>query len=285
MDFEAARAAVAVTFLLIASFFDLFNRKNVPIWVPGGMLITGGILDLATGDVSLILTTAATAGAIFSIGYLIFRIGQIGGADVLVFTALALLLPSGTNTLLGGPEPMLPYPPILPILVVSGLLGMVGLALRYIPIIGRRLLSGKLRPSAGKALMYFIAIVVYSLALAALLAYNKFSPFQAAAILLLVLLAGFLTMFRDEISASMVEWVPLGAVDDEDVIQLSLLSPALVKRLKLQPVLTPQEVEKLKKTGLHLFPVFKGMPAFLPYVLLATLLFLAFGDPLTLFLI
>ena len=282
MEFELARAAAMVLFLAAASYFDLFNKKNVPVAIPYAMVAVGFILNLLSFDANLILTSSAAALAVFAIGYLVYRTGQIGGADVLIFAGIALLLPESPAALLPQAatiSPLFSYPFIVPVFLISGFLAIIGLSLKYVPKVASGLAQGKVAIRPQSALTSAIIVISYLAVIYFFSQAGIIVPAQSALLLLLVLLAGFLTAFKDYISSTMVEWVPLGGIDEEDVIALHSLDPMLVSRLKLQPVLTPPELAKLKKSKLKKFPIYKGMPPFLPYILLAVLFLLIFGDP------
>ena len=135
MEIELLRIAATIAFLAAATYYDLFNRKNVPVTIPYAMIALGLLFNLASLDLNLILSSCATALAVFAMGYLVYRAGQIGGADVLVFAGIALLLPSAPPPLypqIASP-PFFPYPFIVPVFLASGFLAIVGLSAKYIP--------------------------------------------------------------------------------------------------------------------------------------------------------
>jgi len=284
MQFEMLRIAAALSFLGVATYYDLFNRKNVPVVIPYSMMLFGLILNLASLDINLILSSCGVALVVLAIGYPIYKVGQIGGADVLILAGIALLLPDAPPALLpqAPAQPFFSYPFILPVFIVSGFLAVLGFSAEYIPRTLSSALRGGVEVKAQSVLSSALIVVAYITVVYLFLQAGILSAAQSAFLLILVLLAGFLTLFKDHISSTMVEWVPLKEIDEEDVIALHMLDPKIVSRLRLQPVLTHSEMEKLKKTRLKRFPVFKGMPPFLPYVLLAVVLLLAFGDPIAL---
>jgi preflagellin peptidase FlaK len=282
MEFEALRIASLLAFLAISSYFDIFNRKNVPVGIPYAMIALGIILNLATMDFGVIVSSATVALLIVTVGYVIYRTGQIGGADVLIFTGIALLVPSQPAALL----PLEPashfflYPFVFSAFLISGFLALIGLSFQYVPAVSSSLLRGETKIELKNALLAVLVSGTYIAVVFLLVQAQRIAPVQALFISALALLAGFLTLFKDKITLAMIEWVPLGEIDEEDVIALNLLKPSLVKKLALDPVVTRTEREKLKKSGLKSFPIFKGMPAFLPYVFFAALLVVVFGDPL-----
>jgi len=285
MEFELLRIIATLSFLTAATYYDLFNKKNVPVFIPYAMISIGLLLNIFTLNLNFILSSSAVALAVLAIGYLVYRTGQLGGADVLIFAGISLLLPNAPSLSIfqaSAQQPLFTYPFILSVFLVSGFLAVIGLSAKYVPKVACALLRGNVEIKAQSALSSVLIVASYLAVIYFFSEAGILSTAQSVFLLLLVLLAGFLTLFKDYISSSMVEWVPLGSIDEEDVIALHLLDEKLVRRLKLQPVLTPSEMVKLKRTRMKKFPIFKGMPPFLPYVLVALIFLLLFGDPLTL---
>jgi Flp pilus assembly protein protease CpaA len=280
MQFEELRIFIAVGGLLAASYYDLFNRRNVPGWVTYLMLGAGILLSIATLDFASMFYPGIAAAAILGFGYFIYKSGQIGGADVLIFAALALLLPSAPVPLLSlrHAVPLLTLPFILSIFVLSGLLSIIGMSTTYVPRIITGLPKGKVKVSATSLFSAAVIVASYGVVMYFVQGAFPLPLIQVVAIAILVLLAAVLILFKEYISDSMIEWVPISRIDDEDVIALEKLDPALVRKYSLGKVLTPAELSKLRKTKLKKFPIFKGMPPFVPYMLLALILLLLFGD-------
>ena len=280
MQFEAIRVSVAVAGLLLASYYDLFNRRNVPSWLTYSMLGAGILFTLAGFDAQEIANSAVAAVAVLGLGYLVYRSGQIGGADVLIFAALALLLPIAPAPIfpVSSSAPAISLPFIVAIFIASGLFSIIGISATYVPKVLSSLLKGNVK--VGRTSIFSSAVIVASYAFVLYFMHSAFAlpvP-QLALIAMLVILAAFLMLFKEHISESMIEWVPFSKIDEEDIIALEKLDPGLVARLSLGKVLTPSELGKLKKTKLKTFPIFKGMPPFVPYITLGLAFLLLFGD-------
>jgi len=280
MQFELLRIAIALAGLLAATYYDLFNRRNVPVSITYFMIGTGFLLNLATLDLTLIGFSSLAALLVFALGYLVYRSGQIGGADVLIFASLALLFPSAPASLLKPPvPPLFEYPFVVSVFMLSGLLSIFGMAMAYIPRIVRDAAKGRVTVSLSSAVSAAALLIAFLSVLYVLSPVVPFQPAQLALVLVVLALAVSLLLFKDHISATMIEWVPISQIDDEDVISLERLDEKVVAKYGLQRVATKEELAKLRKTRLRKFPVFKGMPAFVPYMLLAIALLLVFGDP------
>jgi len=285
MEFEPVRVTFTLAFLLLVTYFDLFNKRNVPVWATYSMLITGFLINLASFDFYAIAYPAAVAAIVFAIGYLPYRAGQIGGADILVFSALAMLLPSAPAPLypFSAPPQVIAYPFIFPIFIISGLLSVLGISVIYLPRVLGRALQGDMKISRQSAVSAAIIFISYMVVLHLMYTVFGFPLLEMAGVLVLVLLTALMALFKDNISETMVEWVPISQIDEEDVIDLEKLDPKIVKKYSLERVVTLSERAKLVKTRLKLFPIMKGLPAFLPYILLAFLILLLFGDHIQLF--
>jgi len=149
----------------------------------------------------------------------------------------------------------------------------------YIPRIVRDAAKGRVTVSLSSAVSAAALLIAFLSVLYVLSPVVPFQPAQLALVLVVLALAVSLLLFKDHISATMIEWVPISQIDDEDVISLERLDEKVVAKYGLQRVATKEELAKLRKTRLRKFPVFKGMPAFVPYMLLAIALLLVFGDP------
>ncbi|VVC71939.1 Uncharacterised protein [uncultured archaeon] len=234
---EFVRIGSMIAFLSLAAYFDIFNRKNVPVVIPYAMIAFGLILNLATLDFGSLISSATVALLILTVGYIVYRTGQIGGADVLIFTGIALLMPSTPTPFypVSQAAGVLEYPFVFSVFIVSGFIALIGLAVQYIPPIIRAFISGRTKITARQALPAILISVAY---LGAVFFLTQMcvtfpsqrcviSPIQGILISALALLAGFLMLFKDEISLQMVEWVSYSKIDEEDVIALSMLKPAL----------------------------------------------------------
>lgn len=281
------RIAVAIGGLAAASYFDLFNNKNVPVMIPYAMMGMGLLLNLLSFNADFIIYSIAVAGTVFLLGYFIYRAGQIGGADILLFAAIALLLPLQPAPLLRVVQltgPYLNYPPVLSVFLISGLLSICSLAIYYLPKIILMGMKGKLKkPKNAEVVSASLLALAYFIAFYFLGSFYSLTPVQGALIFTVLALAFFLILFRSAISRLMVKWVPVRAIDEEDVLAADELGEKFMQKHKLGRLLTPEQIKKLSKIkGMKKFPVLKGLPPFVPYMLAALLLLIAFGDPILL---
>ena len=208
--------------------------------------------------------------AIAVLGFALWKAGQFGGGDVLLFIGLQLLLPF--NPTAAGA--FLPYPFIVSVLVSASFLGSVWTAFWF-----AKRLSEEGALDAGKA----AASVLGALAAVAVLAWFSLSLAQIVFFGALFASAFFLTVFKKEIMRRVVvKRVRLSEVEDEDVLAIDELPARLVARYKIGRVLTKSEVAKLRVVGrrekIVLWPVCKELPRFAPFVFAGLAACLVVGD-------
>ena len=75
-----------------------------------------------------------------------------------------------------------------------------------------------------------------------------------------------------------VKKVPLSKVEDEDVLDLSKLPKATVKKFNIGKVATKENLARIRKAGLKQVFVHSNLPRFGPYLLLGLAATLLFGD-------
>jgi prepilin peptidase CpaA len=82
-------SALAVLLLLLAAAQDI-QARLIPNWVSLALGLAGLSLRVASGELGLGLGVAL---AVFAVAFLAWRIGLMGGADVKLLAAAALLVP------------------------------------------------------------------------------------------------------------------------------------------------------------------------------------------------
>ncbi|MFA6035882.1 MAG: A24 family peptidase [Candidatus Micrarchaeia archaeon] len=280
MELELARLGVALAGTLAATYYDLTHNRTVPDWLTFGLVGIGIICAAITFNAASAPAVIIPVIFVFGIGYPLYRMGQIGGADVLLYGAIALLVPYAPQGLLegAGPEPIVQLPFILSIFLASGVLfGIVTFA-RYAPAALKALMKGKVKLGREQAL-YSVAMLAAGVAVSYLGMQGGAPAMFIAMVVFSVVVSVFFYVFKEFIARSfLVENVTIAQIDEEDVLAVEEMKPALVKKFGLQKLLTRSEIEKLKKTGLKKFPVYKNLPAFTPYVLIALALSALFGD-------
>ncbi|MBI4399657.1 prepilin peptidase, partial [Candidatus Micrarchaeota archaeon] len=129
-EFEALRVAIAVLGTVIATYYDLFNNRNVPNMLTYSLVGLGLLFNVLEGISSAYIIL--TAIVIFVLGYLLYINGQIGGADILLFAAIALLIPR-QPTFFVSSSGLLEFPFIISLLITSGILFATYMLFYYSP--------------------------------------------------------------------------------------------------------------------------------------------------------
>ncbi|MBI4214525.1 prepilin peptidase, partial [archaeon] len=118
--------ALALAGVAYSAFTDL-KTGYVEDWLSHAMIVSGIVLALFTLPAGDMLWTLALSAVVFVAGLAAYSFGQMGGGDVKLFTAIALLIPAQPRFLsafLGiQPAPAV-YPFIVSVFVLSGILYM-----------------------------------------------------------------------------------------------------------------------------------------------------------------
>jgi Flp pilus assembly protein protease CpaA len=283
MDFAVLRFVICFIGCAGATYYDLFNKRNVPSWLTYSLVALGALFTLASLNVNVIASNGLVALVIFVFGYILYRAGQIGGADVLVFVSIALLLPEAPQSILLQVQSPLGLPFVVSIFVLSGILAVFGIFLQYIPATIYDMVKGEevsINPS--QVLLAVATLLFYGAFLYYLNGIVELPQIEIVVFAAAVVCATSLFAFKDHISDKyMIRMVGVDEIDEEDILAIEKMDPRVVSKYKLDRLLSLKEIEKLKKMGKKKkFPVYKEMPVFMPYVLIALAAALLFGNPL-----
>ncbi|MCD6229259.1 MAG: prepilin peptidase [Candidatus Diapherotrites archaeon] len=281
-ELAVAKTAIAVIGTLYSAIVDA-KTKLVPQKTVYSMIGLGIILTLASLDFSYIISTFSMAALVFGIGYVIYYTGQMGGGDILLFTGLVLLLP--THPFAQAPETMvISLPFILPVIFVSAYLAMSFMSPYYLA----RIFLDKTRhfkPNA-KTLLTALAMLAFTAWLTWFFVSSTSASFTAGLLVGLPLAAGSLSFaFKNEITKRfiIINLKP-EEIEDEEVLATELLDEktAAILETGSKKVLEQKDLEKIiekcKKHDIKTLPVYRGSPAFVPFIFLSLVLNLAIGD-------
>lgn len=272
------RSLVALAFTGAAAYFDMFNNKWVPNYLIYGFLASALAMNVLYFEQTLFVQAMIIGIVVFGATYLLYRAGQLGGADAYVLTSIALCLPYLSKPFLAEPQAA-SYPFILSVLAPAGLAFILHMVARFLPYVSKKLVGGKIKFTLWKVLGPSVLLALFSFFIFALSSLPVALPAQYTAILSFLFVSlFFFTLFKDEIKDSMIEQVALANLQEEDVLAIEKMNRKLVKRLALRPVITSETIVSLKKTNLRAVPVYTGMPFFLPYLFLGLAFSVLFGD-------
>ena len=293
-EFELARIAVAVAGTAIATYYDITHNRNVPDWLSFGMLGLGVLAAVAGLAMTGFANWQDVAGAVvmpaavvLGLGYLLYRAGQIGGADVIIFAAIALLMPAAPKGVLAGAGAsglqavqIVQIPFVFSLFLVSGILFGVVTFGRYLVPCMHAAVGGKVR--LGREQTLYLVLLTFTGAVFMWFARANALPAQFILIFLAAMVfSAFFFVFKSFIARQfLIRVVGVKGMDEEDVLAIEEMEPALVRKYGLKKLLTRAEIARLSRLPIKKFPVYKNMPAFLPYVFAALALSLLFGDVL-----
>jgi Flp pilus assembly protein protease CpaA len=253
----------------LAHAMILLGAILVPIFWPQKMLLIYGV-----------------ALAVFLAGFGLYLFGQMGGGDMKLFTALALLIPFYPAELVpfAGSLGISPvnsgYPFILSVFVFSGILFMFFMPAIFLRKIyrARRKIDGfgrKLRMGA-----------IYSCILVPLFIFWSYFSYALVLLFLPMIAVMFLYPFKDDIVKHFfAERKRIADLNDDDVIALECLDERTKRVLGLwRKTFTSRELGRIKarakKAKMTYITVCENMPKYVPYIFASLVLNLIFGDVL-----
>ncbi len=272
MDIITLRIGVLLLIALIYMLFDIFNNRNVPTYFAYATLVIG-VLALASyyPDFQTMEIGALVAIIIGSIGYVFYRAGQIGAADVIELAVISLILPiQQLPYLASGAQHSIPF--IISVFIATGLVALLIIPIYYLPrarrLLNKRLFSMVSRKDMFKGLMLLVAYLAFGV----FVAYELRPAPIGLFILSLIGLGSLATaIFETPITDSMVEYISVEKFEDGDIIALNLMKKGEIAAAKrkirgFDRLVTPGIIGLMKKKGVRTkFPVYrKAMPLALP---------------------
>lgn len=268
MPGEIIRVIIAFVGTAAAAYYDLFNKKNVPDRFLYGFLAIAFLTNLVLYEENLFWFSLAVAAFFSAVGYLFYKMGQLGGADVFVLASIILLLPIHPSFV----NMSFNMPFILSVIIFSGVL----FALYVLVYFGWKLSQVEAKPN----LLYALMFIPYLLFAYVYVNSFLFSPLYFIFVTILLFATIFFMMYRDSLIKLLAEELPVAQLEPEDVLALEIMNKDMVKRYKLPRLLTKGEVERIKKTKLTELWVYTRLPPFIPFVLIGMVLSLLFANSL-----
>ncbi len=265
---EIIRILLAFLGVGIASYYDVFNKRNVPNKLLYAFLGLAFLVDLVFYNELIFFFSLGLAIFFGGIGYLFYRLGQIGGADVIVIAALNLLLPihpSLTNMPIN-------IPFIFSVIVYSGVL----FALHLLGSIGKKLYDIRAQPKLG----YLLLLIPYIIFAWTYINSFLFSPMYFLFISILFITTVFFLMFKKDIMDLLAEEVPISQIDVEDIAAIDLMDKDYVEKFNIPRLLRKEDLERLEKVGVKKLIVYTKLPPFLPFILAGMIFAVIFGSAL-----
>jgi len=266
----------------IAAYTD-YKTGIVPDKLSHFMIASGAILaPIVYSDLIFVYGVAA---AVFGLGFFLYSFGQIGGGDVKLFTAIALLVPYYPEVMRPlaeyiGVNPVDPvYPFVGSIFILAGLIGpMFAVSIKSHYRIFKN--KGKIENFSKKFSKGLILALV-------ILPFLVLWVYLTPAFLVLFIPMGItlsLIPFKDDMVRIFYSVEkPIAELNDDDVLALEGIEEQKKQDLGLwRKTFTPPELEKIKKRAeeknYEKVLVCEDLPKFVPYIFIALLISLIFGD-------
>jgi hypothetical protein len=262
---EIARILIALVGTGIASYYDIFNKKNIPELFLYAFLGLSFIINIF--DYSLVLKFLPLALPLIALLYVLYRIGQIGGADVIVISAIYLTIPIFPFSQEGI------FPSILIIISISTVLAFLGVIIKYLPSIFEKTINGKIKFKLTQILESIALIVSFLVIIYMFLVFPYLPIWMVLLFALLFFESIFFILYKEEIKKQMVVWKT--KVEPEEVLAVEYLKPELVNKMKLGALITEKQAKEMNKKRIK-WPIL-DLPMFLPYIFIGLIFYLVIG--------
>lgn len=271
----------AVIGTAIGSYID-FKTTYIPDKVTYTMIAIGAVTLFFSWPFNDFLLFSGIAVAVFVFGLIMYTLGQLGGGDVKLFTALALLLPSYPRVFsnyFNLTVTVAPYPFLVSIFFIASILGMLFVSSRYIiKLIRDRHKIKNFNRTALTGVVYDVLL------LPIFYIWQTFNP-NMLFIAIPMLFGGFALAFKKDILEQYVVMKKLvSKLNDDDVIALELMDEKTKKKLGLSTRKTLFEMElkqikaNAKKHNIKQVLVSEYLPVFGPFIFISLVLNLLVGD-------
>ncbi|MBD3210165.1 hypothetical protein GF318_02180 [Candidatus Micrarchaeota archaeon] len=255
MPGEIVRLIVAFAGVMIATYFDLFNKKNIPDKFLYGFLATAFLVNLVFFQETLFWFSIAVAVFLSAIGYVFYRVGQLGGADIFILASIMLLLPIHPS--FTGMSFNMPF--IFSVIVFSGVL----FALYVMVYFGWKLYEYE----AKARLEYLLLFIPYLLFAYVYVNSFLFNPVYFAFVSILLLATMFFMVFRETLLTTLAEELPVTQLEPEDVLALEIMNKDMIERYKIPRLVTQEQIDRLKAEKAPMVWVYTKLPPFIPFIL------------------
>ncbi|MGC8648109.1 MAG: hypothetical protein ACP5SJ_01255 [Candidatus Micrarchaeia archaeon] len=284
MDLTIVRFASLIAISLIYMLFDVFNRRNIPSAFAYASVIYGAILTLLYLNIAMIAESAGIALLVLGAGYLIYKYGQLGAADVTEFAALSLILPiQGIPLLYHANQLSLPF--IISLIINSGIASFFIILVYYLP---------KAKKNSEKPLLSYISqydlikatviAVAYLFFIFFLSSYTGFYLPGVAMLSLIAIVSIAIMLFEKPLTNTMISYITVKDFEEGDIIAFNLMSKEEIERLRQRipnfgRLVDQKLITEMKKLKIEMkIPVYKAaMPLALP-IFIGVCLSLLCGD-------
>lgn len=283
-----ARIALVAAIAFVYMLFDLFNRRNVPSIFAYATLGFGTVFTIFYLNTTAIIISFAIALVIGALGYLVYRAGQLGAADVIEFAAISLILPVQPAAYLTSTAQFgLPF--VISLFIATGVVALFMIPIYYLPR-AKRVLKKSLSSYLTRSDLFKSALLTVAyLAFLSLLFFYIGVSWLGILLVLLIMVSSVVTMvFARPITDSMVEYIGIKDFEEGDMIALNLMNGREIRETKkkikgFDRLITLSVMKEMQKAKIkRKFPVYRhAMPLALP-IFIGVIISLLFGNLLLL---
>ncbi len=278
---DGLRVISIIAITLIYMLFDLFNKRAIPNQIVYASVLYALFIALVYFD-STTIANLGIAAVVLLAGYIVYRIGQIGAADVAEFIAISLLMPLQEVSLGLGASVQMPF--ILSVLIDAGMAALVMFPLYYIPK-GYRRIKDPLATVSKRDFSKAVAIgLIYAFFVAFLVIELDIDMLRFLLLALVMISSISIVLFERLMTQAMVEYVPVARFESGDMIALNLMDASAVRSIKgkvksFERLANDRMISEMKRKRIRtLFPVYKeGMP-FAVAIFVGTVLAITLGN-------
>lgn len=268
MPGEIIRLILALAGTAVVAYYDVFNKKNIPDQLLYVFLGVAFLTNLLLYEQTIFWFSIGIAIFLSAIGYLFYRLGQLGGADLFVLASIMLLLPIHPSFV--GMPFNIPF--IFSVFIFSGTL----FALYVMFFFGWKLTQTEVKANW----LYSIILLPYIAFAIFFINSFLFSWVFFAFVTIAIFASVFFMIFRDSLNMLLAEELPVSQLQPEDVLALELMNKDMVERYKIPRLMTKDEIERLKKAKVSEVMVYTKLPPFVPFILAGMVLSLFFAKSL-----
>ncbi|MFN3909875.1 MAG: hypothetical protein ACK4J0_01415, partial [Candidatus Anstonellaceae archaeon] len=231
-------------------------------------------------DIGILPFALITGVIVFFIFYILYKLGQVGGADGYILSAIAMTIPVQPKSFLLF-EGIFLLPFILNLFVFASVSFIVYMLVSTIPKVLKNFSIKK------EDAINVLIILVFYLFFLFFVFQNSFifslvGPGYIIVLTCLILVLSYYTLFKEIINNSMIEFVDVKNIEPEDIIAIDKMDKELVKKYSLSRLVSKEQYERMKAIKGKKIALFKHLPPFLPHVLIGLICSLFFGDLITL---
>jgi len=285
MQLYLLRIFSIIAIALVYMLFDVFNRRNVPSVFAYATLAYGFVLTILYFNPMAITISVATALIVLGLGYIVYRIGQLGFADVIELTAISLILPVMQFPLLLSAANQFHLPFVLSLAINTGIVAIILVPIYYIPLSLRKLKKPigtfVTKKNVLMAVLLAAAYAVFIIFISSFIGAN----YIGISILAIMLVSSFFVMlFSVPITHSMVEYVGVNRFEEGDIIATNLMDKRSIDSIKrkvsgFSRLVSIGMISSMKRKRIkEKFPVYKNAMPFALAIFIAAVLTMLLGN-------